>query len=128
MIRHRLSVYTVSSVLTTVFNVSVMALLLVWGLAPWAANALTLILEVPLAYFLARRVVWRDRPQTSARRDLAVFYGMYAANLVVASAVLAIFEPSARPVVLLEQWAVFAVLWVVQYVVIDRVLIPPASS
>jgi putative flippase GtrA len=125
------------SVATTVVSNTILVLLAVGaGLAAGPANAIGVIAGIPLSYLGNRRWVWRRSGRSGFVREVLPFWVMCLLGLVVSTAVVgrvgaltAFLPPAWRAVILpLASMATFGVLWVVQFVLLDRVIFAHRTS
>lgn len=119
------------SVVTTVVSNTILVLLAVGaGMAAGPANAIGVVCGIPLSYVGNRRWVWRRTGRSAFVREVLPFWVMCLLGLVVSTAVVgrvgaltALFPPAWRAVILpLANVATFGALWVVQFVLLDRVI------
>ncbi len=120
----------VSLVTTVVSNAILVLLAVVVGLTAGPANAIGVTCGIPLSYVGNRRWVWRRSGRSAFLREVVPFWVMCLVGLVVSTAVVgrvgaltAVFPPAWRAVILpLANIATFGALWVVQFVLLDRVI------
>lgn len=119
------------SVTTTIVSNTILVLLAVGaGMAAGPANAIGVIAGIPLSYLGNRRWVWRRTGHGAFLREVLPFWLMCLLGLVVSTAVVgrvgtltAVFPPAWRAVILpLANVATFAALWIVRFVLLDRVI------
>lgn len=119
------------SVGTTVLSAVVLVVLAVgFGMPAGPANAIAVCCGIGPSYVGNRRWVWGRRGRGSLAREVVPFWtmslaGLGASTFAVArvAAATAAWTPSARAIVLPTANAfVFASLWVVQFVLLDRVI------
>ena len=113
----------------SVFNV-VMGYLLLgvfykgFGWPGWLANTLAVILGSIPAFFLNKRFVWGQSGTTRFKAELLPFFLMNGVGLVASTAAVhaadVIWGTSAA--VIAASLAAWGTLWVVKYVLLDRVL------
>lgn len=122
------------SVITTVISFTTLAAAtLGLGLAAWFANVLaTLVATVP-SYHLNRRWTWGKRSASDVWREIMPFWVMSFLGLVLSTVAVAlanswmsgmrISSPILHTVLLLiAQLSGWGLLWIAQFVVLDRVL------
>ena len=124
------------SVLTTILSLVTLALLVGWwGTTPWLANVIATAVGTVPSYVLNRRWVWgRDGPG-DVWREVVPFWVLSFSGLVLSTAAVATADawassiglvgPTRTAVLLLANVGSFAVLWVGQFLVLDRVLFGP---
>ena len=129
------------SVLTTLLSLVVLGTLVSLGTRAWVANAIATGIGTVPSYVLNRRWVWGIRHDSDPWREVAPFWllsfsGLLLSTLAVdrADRLAAVWQLSSgvRTVALLgANVASFGVLWVAQFVLLDRVLFRrrlPAAS
>lgn len=120
------------SVLTTVLSLVTLAVLVDQGVRPWKANVVATALGTVPSYQLNRRWVWRVRRGSDWRRELLPFWTLSFGGLALstvaveladrASAALAVSGALRTWTLLAANVGAFGSLWVVQFVLLDRVL------
>ena len=120
------------SVLTTALSLGVLLAVLTMGMRAWLANVVATAAGTVPSYVLNRRWVWRLDGASDPWRQVAPFWllsfsGLALSTLAVdrADRLAASFELTAgvRSVALLcANVASFGVLWVAQFLLLDRVL------
>ncbi len=125
------------SVITTIVSTTVLVTLAV-GLDVAAAlsNVVAVALGTALSYVLNRRWVWRRTGRSSVAREITPFWVMNLVGLLVSTvavhmtaAATTSWPASQRAVALpAANLATWGVLWVIQFVVLDRVIFRAAVS
>jgi putative flippase GtrA len=122
------------SVLTTVMSLTMLTVLTAgMGMIAWVANALTVAVVTVPSYMLNKRWTWGHVGPSDFRRQVVPFWGLAFVGLVLSTLAVAATEASglaaAMPSPFLSTCAVlgahlsgWAVLWVVQFLILDRVL------
>jgi putative flippase GtrA len=121
------------SVVTTVMSLVTLAVATAaFGMAAWAANVLATALATGPSYCLNRRWTWGRRDTSDLWREIVPFWLLSFAGLALSTMAVAIADAWASahglapalhtPVLLAAHMAGFGALWVVQFVVLDRVL------
>lgn len=119
------------SVGTTVLSAVVLAGLVVWMAVPAAtANILAVLVGIVPSYWFNRRWVWGRDGRGDLWGEVVPFWAMSIAGLVASTAVVSFVAaasvgwPAAWRSVLLgvANAATFASLWVVQFLLLDRVI------
>ena len=122
------------SVGTTVLSAAVLILLAVgFGVPAGLANVIAVCFGIVPSYVANRRWVWRRSGRGSLAREVVPFSSLSIAGLIASTvAVTAVaratanWTAGARSIALpAANLAVFGVLWVVQFVVLDRVIFAP---
>ena len=117
------------SVVTTLVSTGVLVVLVVAsGLPAGRANAIGVLCGIPLSYVGNRRWVWRRLGRSGLLREVVPFamtclLGLVASTVVVGrvGAMTAAFPVSWRAVILpIANAGTFGLLWVVQFVLLDR--------
>ena len=133
--------YSAVSGVSTVTSLSILGVLVgVFGVDAVVANVVATAVGTVPSFELNRRWVWADRTRRSVFRQVTPFCTLSFAGLVVST--LAVHAASARTIGWSRGWHTLAVeaanvsaygaLWVVQFVLLDRVLfhhprrLPPA--
>ncbi len=123
--------YSAVSGISTVTSLTVLAVLVgLFGVDAVLANVLATAVGTVPSFELNRRWVWFDRSQRSVLRQVAPFCTLSFAGLVIST--LTVRTVSARTIDLGRGWhtlaveaanvAAYGALWVVQFVLLDRVL------
>ena len=122
------------SVITTVMSlVMLTALTAGLGMIAWVANALTVAVITVPSFVLNKRWTWGQTGPRDFRRQIVPFWGLAFVGLVLSTIAVALTQASgleaAMPTPLLATAAVlaahlsgWAALWVVQFLILDRVL------
>jgi putative flippase GtrA len=122
------------SAISTVISVGTLTVAtLGLGMAAWIANVTAVCVATFPSYTLNRRWTWGVTGTSDFRRQVAPFWGLAFAGLLLSTAAVELTDASglaaAMPTPLLSTGAVlvahlggWAVLWVVQFVVLDRLL------
>ena len=121
------------SVLTTLLSVVTLALLIGWwGITSWVANILATAVGTVPSYVLNRRWVWGRDGSGDVWREVVPFWALSFSGLVLSTAAVATADawassiglvgPTRTTLLLLANVGSFAVLWVGQFLVLDRVL------
>jgi putative flippase GtrA len=119
------------SVGTTVLSAAVLiALALGFGVPAGVANVVAVCCGIVPSYIANRRWVWNRPGHGSLAREVLPFWALSLTGLAVstvavarAASVTSTWATSARAVALpIANLSVFAALWVVQFVVLDRVI------
>ena len=101
----------------------------VWGgMQPVAANTLSVSLGTIPAYFLSRYWVWEKRGKNHFMREVLPFWVLTLVGFAASTGAVWFVDNrwDASPLVInLTSLAAFGVVWVVKYVVMDRVLFKP---
>ena len=124
------------SVLTTILSLVTLALLVGWwGTTPWLANVIATAVGTVPSYVLNRRWVWGRDGSGDVWREVVPFWVLSFSGLVLSTAAVATADawassiglvgPTRTAVLLLANVGSFAVLWVGQFLVLDRVLFGP---
>jgi putative flippase GtrA len=131
----RLSRCLVVSVGTTLLSAAVLvALALGAGVPAGPANIIAVCCGIGPSYYANRHWVWRRSGRSDLAREVVPFWLLSLAGLVVStvavglmSTMTAHWSTSARAIALpFANLASFASLWLVQFVVLDRVLFKPS--
>ena len=121
------------SVLTTLLSLVTLALLVGWwGTTAWLANVIATAVGTVPSYVLNRRWVWGRDGSGDIWREVVPFWALSFSGLVLSTAAVAtaaawassidLFGPTRTAVLLLANVGSFAVLWVGQFLVLDRAL------
>ena len=127
------------SVLTTLLSLVTLALLVGWwGTTPWVANVIATAVGTVPSYVLNRRWVWGRDGSGDVWREVVPFWALSFSGLVLSTAAVATADawassiglvgPTRTAVLLLANVGSFAVLWVGQFLVLDRVLFGPTAA
>ncbi len=102
----------------------------VFGWPALAANSLAVALATIPSYLLNRAWVWRKAGSHSFGAEILPFWGMAFLGLVLSNVLVHLVEQRWESWVLinLANLSAFGVLWVVKYVVLDRVLFAAESE
>jgi putative flippase GtrA len=100
------------------------------GVHASTANAIAVVCGIPPSYLGNRRWVWRRTGRHDVRREVLPFWVLSLAGLVVSTALVGrvgdvgrAWPPAVRALMLpAAMAAVFGTLWIVQYLVLDRVI------
>ncbi len=119
------------SVATTALSVSILVTLVFgFGVAAGTANLVGVACGIPPSYFGNRRFVWKRRGRHDMAREVVPFWLLSIGGLVVSTwlvanvgALAAHWPAAARGIALpAASVAVFGVLWLVQFALLDRVI------
>jgi putative flippase GtrA len=125
------------SVGTTVLSLTILVLLAVVGHVPaGTANVIAVCCAIFPSYFLNRRYVWRRTDRHRVVDEVAPFWVLSLLGLAISTIAVA------RVDVLTQDWSrglravalpaanlsVFALLWIVQFVILDRVIFRDRNS
>ena len=121
------------SLLTTILSVSIILVSTVaFGLAAALANVLATSVATVPSYHLNRRWTWAKRDASDPWRELLPFWVLSFAGLALSTVTVAIADSWAGKMhlapgfhtatILVGHLGGFGLLWVVQFVVLDRVL------
>ncbi len=122
------------SVITTVISVSILAAATAgFGLAAWTANVLATSVATVPSYSLNRRWTWGKRDASNLWREVVPFWALSFTGLVLSTIAVAfaaswadgahLGSPVLRTGVLLfANLSAFGLLWIAQFVLLDRVL------
>ena len=121
------------SVFTTVLSLVTLAVLAGWvGMTSWVANIVATAVGTVPSYVLNRRWVWGRDGASDVWREVVPFWVLSFTGLVLSTAAVAAADawaasidltgPTRTAVLLLANVGSFAVLWVGQFLVLDRVL------
>jgi putative flippase GtrA len=124
------------SVVTTIVSVTTLVLATtVLGMVAWAANILATSIATVPSYHLNRRWTWGRRDGSDPWREVLPFWGMAFCGLALSTVTVGIADSWAAhshlpPVlhlgaVLTGHLGGFGLLWVAQFVILDRVLFAP---
>lgn len=124
------------SVLTTLLSLVTLAVLVGWwGTTPWLANVIATAAGTVPSFLLNRRWVWGREGSGDLWREVVPFWALSFAGLVLSTAAVAaaaawassigLVGPNRTAVLLLANVGSFAVLWIGQFLVLDRVLFGP---
>jgi putative flippase GtrA len=123
----------VVSAITTVLSLTVLGVLTFTEIVPamWA-NVIATVVGIGPSYALNRRWVWRRNGRSSLRNEVAPFWSMclfalVASTWTVAAAArwaqaMGLDDVARTGVVLSVNVVTFAVLWLLQFLLLDRVL------
>jgi len=122
------------SVVTTVVSLTTLvAATAGLGMAAWVANVLATSVATVPSYHLNRRWTWGRRGESDLWREVAPFWALAFAGLVLSTVAVALTAGwlegmhlrsgvLATGALLAAQLSAFGLLWVVQFVLLDRVL------
>ena len=121
------------SALTTVVSVSVLVTAMAGlGIEAWAANVLATSVATVPSYHVNRRWTWGKRGVSDPLREVAPFWALAFAGLALSTLFVALTDPyvtrlhlgivAHTAAVVGAHLSGFGALWVVQFVVLDRVL------
>ena len=121
------------SVITTIISVTTLAAAtLGLGLEAWVANVLATAVATVPSYHLNRRWTWGKRGESDLWRELAPFWVLSFAGLVLSTVAVALSdswlhgahlgEPLRTFVILMAHLSGFGILWVAQFALLERVL------
>jgi len=121
------------SVITTIISVTVLAATtLGFGLEAWIANVLATAVATVPSYHLNRRWTWGKRDSSDVWREVMPFWALSFGGLVLSTLAVALSdswlhgahlgEPLRTFVILAAHLSGFGLLWVAQFVLLDRVL------
>jgi putative flippase GtrA len=117
--------------ITTVLSMSILVTLTATGsLPPAAANVVAVVAGIGPSFFLQRRYVWRKAGPASLRREVAPFWVLSVAALVLSTLAVGLagqlaagLAPLLRSgVLVVANLVVFGSLWLAQFLVLDKVL------
>jgi putative flippase GtrA len=129
------------SVFTTLVSLTTLAILTsAFGVTPWRANVVATAVGTVPSYQLNRRWVWRLRGASDMRREVAPFWALSLTGLLVSTlavdradrlaSTLGITGVVRTGSLLAANVTAFALLWVGQFLLLDRVLFrhrPPVA-
>ena len=121
------------SVFTTLVSLTTLAFLTArFGMTPWRANVMATALGTVPSYQLNRRWVWRRRGASDLRREVAPLWALTGGGLVLSTLAVDRADRLAGALgvtgavrtfgLLAANVTAFGVLWVAQFVLLDRVL------
>ena len=121
------------SVITTIVSVTMLAAATVGlGLAAWIANVLATAVATVPSYHLNRRWTWGKRDASDLWREIMPFWVLSFAGLVLSTLAVALTDswlrgshlgqPLHTLVILAAHLSGFGILWVAQFVLLERVL------
>ena len=121
------------SVFTTTLSLSALAVMTAGlGVTAWLANVGATALGTVPSYHLNRKWVWGRRDTSDPWREVLPFWVLSFSGLVLSTIAVAVTDAWAAashlasdvrtPLVLSANVAAFAALWLVQFVLLDRVL------
>ncbi len=121
------------SMLTTTLSLTTLATLTAgFGVRAWLANVVATALGTAPSYLLMRRWVWGRSGAHDLRREVLPFWGLSFSGLVASTVAVDAADRLARSLalggalgtlaVLAANVGAFALLWVAQYLLLDRVL------
>ena len=108
------------------------------GVTAWGANIVATAAGTVPSYLLMRRWVWAVSGSIDLRREVVPFWALSFAGLVLSTLAVAVADRIATGMGVdttphtIALWTAnvgsFAVLWVAQYLLLDRVLFGPRST
>ncbi|HEY3672110.1 MAG TPA: GtrA family protein [Acidimicrobiia bacterium] len=121
------------SVITTIVSVTMLAAATVGlGLAAWMANVLATAVATVPSYHLNRRWTWGRRDASDMWREILPFWVLAFAGLVLSTLAVALTDswlhgahlgqPLHTFVIVAAHLSGFGILWVAQFVLLERVL------
>ncbi len=121
------------SVVTTLLSLTTLGTLTAgFGMQAWRANVLATAAGTVPSFELDRRWVWGLRHRSDLRREVLPFWAMSFAGLALSTLAvdradhlaiaLQLSEPVRTLALLVANVATFGVLWIAQFVILDRVL------
>jgi putative flippase GtrA len=121
------------SVITTVISVSTLTLATaVFGITAWIANVIATAAATGPGYHLNRRWTWGLRDRSNAWREVLPFWVLSFAGLALSTIAVAWTDAYAAHAhlagatrtltIVVAHLSGFAILWVVQFLLLDRVL------
>ncbi len=124
------------SVITTIISVSTLGIAtVVFGMAAWVANILATSLATGPSYHLNRRWTWGRRDASDPWRELVPFWVLSFTGLALSTVAVGFADrwasaahipaPWFTGVLLAAHLSGFGALWVVQFVLLDRLLFAP---
>ena len=125
------------SVGTTVLSAVVLVtLVLAVHVGPAAANVVAVCCGIPPSYAANRRWTWGRSGRGSVAREVVPFWVLSLAGLALSTVVVAVigawsvgWSDTVRAVVLpMAEAGTFAALWIVQFVLLDRVIFRTART
>jgi len=125
------------SVGTTILSAVVLVtLVLALHVGPAAANVVAVCCGIPPSYAANRRWTWRRSGRGSLAREVVPFWVLSLTGLALSTVVVAVigawsvaWSDAVRAIVLpVAEAGTFAALWVVQFVLLDRVIFRSAHA
>jgi putative flippase GtrA len=122
------------SVITTIISVTTLVVATAGlGVAAWIANIMATTIATIPSYHLNRRWTWAKNDASDFRREVVPFWALSFAGLVLSTIAVELTSASglaaSMPTPLLRTGVVlaahlsgFALLWVAQFILLDRVL------
>jgi putative flippase GtrA len=121
------------SVITTSLSLTVLAVLTAgFSVKAWVANVIATAVATVPSYRLNRRWVWRKHVASDPLREVLPFWMLAAAGLILSTIAVAAADSWARSehltkntrtfALLFANLAAFGSLWIIQFVILDRVL------
>ena len=95
------------------------------GMRAWIAQVLAVVVSAVPAYLLSRHWVWQKRGKNSFRSEIVPFWSMALLGLLAATATVAFADKQfdgSNIAVQLASIGAFGVVWVVKFVLLDRVI------
>lgn len=127
------------SVITTVISLSTLGIATaVFGVVAWVANVIATGVATGPSYHLNRRWTWGRRDPSHPWREVMPFWALSFAGLALSTIAVGVADgwaagagltgPMHTGVLLLAHLSGFGALWVVQFVILDRVLFRPVPA
>ncbi len=127
------------SVITTIVSITMLAATTVGlGLAAWMANVLATAVATVPSYHLNRRWTWGKRDASDLWREVMPFWVLSFAGLVLSTLAVALTDsllhgtqlgqPLHTFVIVAAHLSGFGILWVAQFVLLERVLFTPRDG
>jgi putative flippase GtrA len=127
------------SVITTIVSITMLAATTVGlGLAAWMANVLATAVATVPSYHLNRRWTWGKREASDLWREIMPFWVLSFAGLVLSTLAVALTDsllhgthlgqPLHTFVIVAAHLSGFGILWVAQFVLLERVLFTPRDG
>jgi putative flippase GtrA len=121
------------SVITTIVSITTLAATTMGlGLEAWLANVLATAVATVPSYHLNRRWTWGRRDTSDPWREIMPFWLLSFAGLVLSTVAVALTdswlhgthlgEPLHTLVIVIAHLSGFGILWVAQFVLLERVL------
>ena len=121
------------SIVTTIISLSTLGIATaVFGIAAWLANVLATVLATGPSYSLNRRWTWGRRGASHPWREVMPFWVLSFTGLALSTLAVGVADawaggaqlagPLHTGTLLLAHLSGFGALWVVQFIVLDRVL------
>jgi putative flippase GtrA len=127
------------SVITTIISVTTLAAATAGlGLEAWVANVLATAVATVPSYHLNRRWTWGKQGASSLWREVTPFWVLSFAGLVLSTVAVALSdswlhgahlgEPLRTCVIVLAHLSGFGILWVAQFLLLERVLFARSAA